>query len=99
MHTELEIQEFKSRFEQSSNSILIDVREEYEHEDQNMGGQNIPMGDILSRIDELTSFKNIYLYCRSGKRSKATAYHLKKKLNSCHIYSCAGGIQSLNKIV
>ncbi|MBL4709551.1 MAG: rhodanese-like domain-containing protein [Flavobacteriales bacterium] len=97
-YIELQAAEFKSHFEQNSNAILIDVREEYEHEDQNIGGENVPMGDVLSKINQLENFSNIYFYCKSGKRSKAIAYNLSKHLETCNIYSCAGGIQAYNEL-
>lgn len=97
-YIELQAVEFKPHFEQSSNAILIDVREEYEHEDQNIGGQNIPMGEVMSKINQLEKFSNIYIYCRSGKRSKAIAYSLSKSLSACTIYSCLGGIQAYNEL-
>ena len=93
-HIEIPAHTFKTHFEQSDNAVLIDVREEYEHEDENLGGRNIPMGEVLSKVDELTHFSHIYLYCKSGKRSKAIAYNLAKELDRSSIYSCQGGIQA-----
>lgn len=98
-YVELPANSFKSHFEQCGDAVLIDVREEYEHEDGNLGGKNIPMGEVLSKIDELNHFSNIYLYCKSGNRSKAIAYNLVKKLDRSTIYSCQGGMQALNKDV
>lgn len=97
-YIELLATEFKPHFEQNSNAILIDVREEYEHEDLNIGGENIPMGEVLSKISQLEGFSNIYFYCKSGKRSKAIAYNLCKTLDHCTIYSCKGGIQAYNEL-
>ena len=95
---ELETKAFKSRVESNNDTFLLDVREEYEFEDVNVGGQNIPMGDVLSNLESLKNKTNIYLICKSGKRSNAIAYHLSKELDNCNIYSCIGGIQAYNEL-
>jgi len=93
-HIELDTTVFKAHLEKDPTLFLIDIREEYEHEDYNIGGKNIPMGEVLSRLDELKGHSEIYIYCRSGKRSKAIAYSLCKELGDCTIYSCAGGLSA-----
>jgi sulfur-carrier protein adenylyltransferase/sulfurtransferase len=55
---------------------LIDIREEYEHEEFNIGGVNIP-SDLLEETPFPTDKKTI-LYCSSGIRSKTWAKQLKK---------------------
>ncbi len=74
--------------------LLIDVREAYEHEDHNLGGVNIPMGEILSRTNEFLETKTMCLYCQSGKRSKTAAFHLTQLLPSCEISSLQGGMKA-----
>ncbi len=85
---------FFERYKQAENSILIDVREEYEHEEVNLGGINIPMGQILAKSAELDKYAAIFLYCKSGKRSKTAAYHLCDILTSHQILTLTGGIQA-----
>lgn len=72
--------------------FLVDVREEYEFEEQNLGGVNIPMPIILSEVAQLEGKSEIVLCCASGKRSKAVAFHLVKQLPNCKIYSLQGGL-------
>ncbi|MFB1021658.1 MAG: rhodanese-like domain-containing protein [Vicingaceae bacterium] len=95
---ELDAAAFKSQIDSISNVCLIDVREEYEFGESNIGGNNIPMGEVLSNLSELKNRKSIYIICTSGNRSKAIAYHLSKKLDGCFIYSCIGGIQAFNEL-
>jgi rhodanese-related sulfurtransferase len=87
---EISIADFKVRQGQP-NLFLIDVREEYEFEDVNIGGTNIPMSEILSRTAEFDNQPEIYLFCASGKRSKTVAYHLSQTLENITIYSVCGG--------
>jgi rhodanese-related sulfurtransferase len=63
---------------QSGNYELIDVREPMELEmDGNIdGAQNIPLGEVEDRKEEILSIeKPVILFCRSGNRSgKALEY-------------------------
>lgn len=95
-YIELEAKEFKAHLKQDDPKVLLDVREEYEYEDENIGGINMPMGTVLSQINDLKDNTSIYICCKSGKRSKAVAHHLSKQLNNCQIYSCSGGIEAYN---
>ncbi len=73
---------------------VVDVREEYEFEDENIGGINLPMAEILNRLDRLSQFKTILLCCRSGNRSKVVAYHLSQRCPGVEVYSLKGGINA-----
>lgn len=49
---------------------IIDVREPSEYaEDHVAGAVNIPLGDIMKRIDEIPKDEEVILYCRSGGRA------------------------------
>ena len=65
------------------NIQLIDIREPYEHEEFNIGGENIPM-DELEKEDIQTNVTTI-LYCASGIRSKTLATKLRKSLPTANI--------------
>ncbi len=56
---------------QMSNALLVDVRSEEEHKLRNIGGQLIPLDELLQRLNELKRDNNIIFYCHSGKRSLA----------------------------
>ncbi len=69
------VEEVKKRLESGVNTILLDVRQPEEHSERNIEGNIfIPLGELRTRVDELTSCKDqeIIVYCRSGVRS-ATA--------------------------
>lgn len=92
-------EDFLNQLKNSSNYLLIDVREDYEYEDFNIGGLNIPMGDLLNRLDEIKSYQTLFLCCKSGKRSQAIAFHLEKKMDKKTIYSLAGGLEAYQKTI
>jgi rhodanese-related sulfurtransferase len=52
-------------------SAIIDVRTPAEFEKGAIAGaKNIPVDTILNQLDQLRSYKKIYLYCLSGGRSQ-----------------------------
>lgn len=72
----ISVQELKQRLDNGEQINLVDVREPYEHEEFNIGGQLIPLGRFrIMDVDELEPLKDeeIILYCRSGNRSGQAA--------------------------
>lgn len=85
-------QELKNKIDNQEDFQLIDIREDYEFEDANIGGVNIPMDEIISCIDKIDKTKHVVLCCKSGTRSKATLMALHKKFNLNNVYSLDGGV-------
>ena len=49
---------------------LIDIREPYEHEEGHIEDSiNIPMGDFLEKLDELSRTKQIIIYCNTAEEA------------------------------
>ena len=76
---------------------LIDIREPYEHEEGHIKGSiNIPMGDFLEKLDELSRTKQIIIYCNTGRRSKPVVY-MTHKLHNIVLYNLEGGYKNFLK--
>ncbi|WP_425474144.1 rhodanese-like domain-containing protein [Saccharopolyspora dendranthemae] len=60
----------------SSNSVLLDVREDDEWQAGHAPeAVHIPMSKIIDRLDDIPEADQVYVVCRSGGRSaKVTAY-------------------------
>ncbi len=71
---------------------LVDVRENYEFEDHNLGGVNIPLYELQDRINELPEDMTIVFYCQTGQRSKM-AVQLLKEIFKAKVYSLKGGMK------
>ncbi len=56
--------------EQADQVMLIDVRENYEFEEGNLGGINIPIYELIEHLSEFQHVSKIVFYCQSGVRSK-----------------------------
>lgn len=70
---------------------LVDVRENYEFEDHNIGGVNIPLYELQDRISELPADMTIVFYCQTGQRSKI-AVQIVNKIFKAKVYSLQNGI-------
>jgi rhodanese-related sulfurtransferase len=74
---DITVNELKERLDAGEDLNLIDVREDYEYDEQNLGGRLIPLGELPDRLDELEDLKDeeVIVQCRSGNRSgKAKAF-------------------------
>ncbi|MBU3660758.1 MAG: rhodanese-like domain-containing protein [Flavobacteriales bacterium] len=79
---------------EKNEALIIDVRENYEFTNCNIGFLHIPMGEINERIDEIPSDKKIIIMCQSGRRAEAVANLLETEYNLKPIYIMEGGINA-----
>ncbi|MDN3693565.1 HesA/MoeB/ThiF family protein [Chryseobacterium tructae] len=71
----------------------IDVRTKEEHENFNIGGKNIPLGDLEDHYSFISSAANpIVIYCQSGKRSMEAAKKIKKEFPEKEVLSLQNGL-------
>lgn len=68
---DITVSELKERIERGEKFHFLDVREEWEYEEDNLGADNIPLGELPHRLAELEPMKEeeIVIHCRSGARS------------------------------
>ncbi len=60
-----------------SGGLILDVREEAEFAFGHIeGAKSIPMGELEMRLDELDQNQEIYVICRTGRRSDLAAHKL-----------------------
>ena len=98
----ISVKELKLLLRKSSKEILlIDVRNPIEHNECSISdSQLIPLGDIesgeaINKIKFFASQKNLYIFCKSGKRSVRAIKHLRKF--GIHGINIEGGIEAWNK--
>ena len=92
---EITVQELKER--QAKNEVLniLDVREQWEYEEDNIGAQLLPLGEIPSRLSEIEQFRNeeLIVHCKTGGRSgRAQKYLLSQGF--VNVINLAGGIEA-----
>lgn len=77
--TTITSEELKARLDNGEKINLLDVREDHERADFNIGGRHLPIGKIQSmQVEDIEDWKDkeIVLYCRSGNRSGVGAMFL-----------------------
>lgn len=92
---DITVEQLKELLESDNQINLIDVREEHEYEDDNLGATLIPLGEIPDRMEEFEALKgqDIYIHCRSGARSgKAKQYLISQGFENVH--NVLGGIMA-----
>jgi rhodanese-related sulfurtransferase len=90
---DINVQELKDRQEKGEKPYILDVREEWEFEEDNLGGQLIPLPSLPGRLDEVQADKDeeVIVHCRSGKRS-ATAKKILEQGGFTKVRNLEGGI-------
>lgn len=70
---DITVEELKERKDKGEALNVIDVREQYEFEEYNIGGRLIPLGNLSTSMDDIADLKNeeLIVHCRSGARSAA----------------------------
>ena len=89
---EITVQQLKSMKEAKEDFQLIDVREEYEHDICEIGGELIPMGEVNDNVDKISRDKKVVVHCRSGKRSATVIQMLEQAHGFKNLYNLKGGI-------
>ncbi|MEB2780659.1 rhodanese-like domain-containing protein [Algoriphagus sp. C2-6-M1] len=78
---DITVEDLKSRLDKKEKFVFLDVREEWEYDDDNLGAINIPLADLPTRLDEIEAYKDneIIVHCRSGARSMNAKKFLESK--------------------
>ena len=72
---------------------LLDVREEWEFEDFNKGGVNIPINFLPKKLGELADHNPIVCCCNYGNQSKIAVKLIKDLYPEKEVYSVKNGIE------
>lgn len=90
---DITVQELRKKFADGDEFLVIDVREPREHEEFNLGGQLIPLSDLMNRLWEFDAHKGdeIVVYCRSGNRS-GMAKALMQARGFANVRNLTGGV-------
>jgi rhodanese-related sulfurtransferase len=89
---EITVQELQEKIDKNEDFQLIDVREDFEYEMSNLGGELIPLGGILIEADKVSRNKPVIVYCRTGRRSAAAIMQLEQQFGFDNLSNLQGGI-------
>jgi adenylyltransferase/sulfurtransferase len=89
---EVTVQELKRMRDNNESFQLIDVREPHEAEIAQIGGELLPMGQIMTNADKIVKDKPVIVHCRSGARSASVIQALEKQHGFTNLFNLKGGI-------
>jgi len=84
--------ELKAKMDKGDTFQLIDVREDNERAFTNIGGEHIPMGQIVTNLEKISRDKEVVIYCRSGGRSGQVINYLETNQGFTNLINLKGGV-------
>src|SRR5207248_1618488 len=84
---EISAKKLKNIFANGNNIQLIDVREPFEHEEENIGGELIPFEDVMKQTEKISKDKQVVFYCKVGMRSHIIIQRLQEKFGMKNLYN------------
>ena len=90
---DITVLELKSRIENGTAPLIIDVRETWEFEEFNINAMLIPLTELPGKLEDLEEHKQdeIVVHCRSGARS-TTAKAFLESQGFTRVRNLLGGI-------
>ena len=92
---EITSQELIIRMKSEPDLIIIDVREEWEFIEDNIGAKCYPLGELPQFLNELSDLKNreIIVHCKTGARAGRAQKYLTKQ-GFTQVVNLIGGIEA-----
>jgi len=90
---EIRVEDLKKKLDAGENLFLLDVRDEFEFEISNIGGQLIPLPELSRRVSELDTHSKIITVCKMGPRG-AKAVQVLQKAGFTDVWNMTGGIHA-----
>lgn len=84
----------KEKIDSGEDIQLIDVRESFEHNEFNIGGILIPLGNIIRQIDKIDKERPVVIYCHKGIRSQLAIQRLQEKFPFSNLINLIGGTEA-----
>ncbi len=90
---DIDVIELKQKIDRGDDFLFLDVREVHEYEQFNLNAKLIPLGNLMSQLDELEDYKEkeVIVHCRSGARS-GNAKQLMMQSGFKNVRNVLGGV-------
>ena len=90
---EITVLQLKEMQEANKEFVLLDVRETFEYEFANLGGELVPLDQLPDRLNEIEQYKEkeMIVMCRSGSRSARACEYLSRN-GFTNVKNLKGGI-------
>ena len=95
---DITVDELKERMDKGEKINLIDVREQFEFDEFNLGGKLIPLGTLPNSLEQIDSLKDkeVIVHCKSGSRSAAAKQFLSQH-GFTNVRNLTGGVTEWQK--
>lgn len=94
---ELTFGEYLNRSNKGEEFQIIDVRELYEPECEQLQGKRIPLSELLTDSSIISRDTPVLVFCQVGQRSAMATRHLQEYYQLNNIYNLKGGLDSIDK--
>ena len=91
---EITVHDLNNMINNGDDFQLIDVRTAFENHVANIGGDLIPLEELINHIDEISKTKQVVMYCKVGIRSMEAILHLQGVYDFTNLYNLKGGINA-----
>ena len=91
---QLTVEQFKSLLAGKTDIELVDVREESEHIEFNIGGILAPLSELFEHLDQIPKDKPVVVYCKRGIRSQIAIQRLEQRGEYTNLLNLQGGIEA-----
>lgn len=91
---QITVKELKTKLDNHESVQIIDVREEYEVEICSIGGEHIPMSEVLTNSEKIKRDVPVVIHCRGGNRAAAVILALENNFQFKNLYNLEGGIMA-----
>ena len=90
---DITVEELKEKLSSQDEYLFLDVREQHEYDDFNLGARLIPLGDLMGSMDDLEGYKEkeLIIHCRSVQRS-GMAKQLMMEAGFKNVRNVLGGV-------
>jgi rhodanese-related sulfurtransferase len=92
---DITVEELKKRMADKEPLNVIDVREQWEYDENNIGAKLIPLATLPNKVGELEHLKNeeVIVHCKSGRRSDNARKYLEQQ-GFTNVRNLTGGIDA-----
>jgi adenylyltransferase/sulfurtransferase len=90
---QISAKQLKEKLFEKCDIFLLDVREDYEHEQFDIGGTLIPLNEIMNKALKIPTDKPVIVYCHRGVRSQIAIQRLEGKFGFKNLINLEGGLE------
>lgn len=89
---EITVQQLLQWQQEQRDFVLLDVREEHERAAGHLGGDWVPMAEVIRHHETISKEKPVVVYCRKGVRSAIVIQRLEDKYGYTNLFNLHGGM-------